>query len=72
MAAHGVDFRLAGLLKGRFNEPGKFGRMFPHLRSLKPAQLAVSPEVLGAALLKDGGRWHRLRGNVNPCRLRRL
>ncbi len=43
MAAHGVDFRLAGLLKGRFNEPGKFGRMFPHLRSLKPAQLAVSP-----------------------------
>jgi hypothetical protein len=33
--------------KGVFSRPGRFGRMFPQLRSLKESQLSISPEDLG-------------------------
>ncbi len=39
-----VDFIVP---KGVFADTGRFGRLFPQLRSLKEAQLSISPEDLG-------------------------
>jgi hypothetical protein len=38
--------------RGRFAEPGRFGRMFPYLRSL--SRFEPGPAVLGAQELDDG------------------
>jgi Animal haem peroxidase len=46
---HGFNYREPEVPRGRFNEPGRFGRMFPWLRSLK--SFDPGPEALG----KDGG-----------------
>lgn len=44
---HGLEWRGAAVTRGRFHEPGRFGRMFPHLRSL--TEFKPGPEALGAA-----------------------
>jgi hypothetical protein len=53
---HGGELRGHLVSKGRFHEPGRFGRMFPHLRSLKAHQLQITPEALGGVTgPMDGG-----------------
>ena len=54
---HGLDVRGMDVPKGRFVENGRFGRMFPELRSLKV--MTPGPEIIGGALgpmdAADGG-----------------
>jgi hypothetical protein len=42
---HGFNYREPQIPSGRFNEPGRFGRMFPWLRSLKTFK--PGPDELG-------------------------
>lgn len=42
---HGLEWRGAAVTRGRFHEPGRFGRMFPHLRSL--TEFKPGPKELG-------------------------
>ncbi len=44
---HGGDLRGSFVPKGRFYQAGRFGRMFPHLRSLKARELQLAPDVIG-------------------------
>ncbi len=55
MPMHGFNNRgLVEVLRGRFNQPGRFGRMFPELRSLK--SFDPGPEELGKVNgAMDGG-----------------
>ncbi|ANB03362.1 hypothetical protein [Ectothiorhodospira sp. BSL-9] len=48
---HGEYLRGHCPQKGVFGRPGRFGRMFPHLRSLKESHLPqpAQPHALGAA-----------------------
>ncbi len=44
---HGLQIRGADVARGRYHEAGRFGRMFPHLRSLK--EHTPDPKALGRA-----------------------
>lgn len=49
---HGFNYREPTIPRGRFNEPGRFGRMFPWLRSLK--SFDPGPDKLGQPEKDDG------------------
>lgn len=54
----GFDDRHHPVPRGRFEDAGRFGRMFPWLRSLRSFE--PGPAVLGAATVDDGS------GNIVP------
>lgn len=49
---HGFNYREPEIPRGRFNDPGRFGRMFPWLRSLK--SFDPGPDKLGEPTRADG------------------
>jgi Animal haem peroxidase len=49
---HGFNYREPQIPRGRFNDPGRFGRMFPWLRSLK--SFDPGPDKLGEPEKADG------------------
>ena len=58
---HGFETRGEDVPRGRFVDTGRFGRMFPELRTLKV--MAPEPEKLGA---KDGPMSAPGGGGDNP------